>query len=147
MTSFTSSGHNFLSGIFILASLNDTSSPRAPVLMLHLPNPCAKRKVLSLTKPKGKIYKTNSLGHYITVTGNGQLPSFLSLATCVESLSFLTRSNNNKNKNNDNKRHLPRENMDGGKKLTTYHTRKCDKEMETLREKLNRFYWQRKTTP
>ena len=29
---------------------------------LHL----TKRKVLSLTKPKGKIYKTKSLGHYIT---------------------------------------------------------------------------------
>ena len=26
-----------------------------PALMLHLTNPCAKRKVLSLTKPKGKI--------------------------------------------------------------------------------------------
>ena len=37
-----------------------------PALMLHLTNPCAKRKVLSLTKPKGKIYKTNSLGNYIT---------------------------------------------------------------------------------
>ena len=35
-------------------------------LMLHLTNPCAKRKVLSLTKRKGKIYKTKSLGHYIT---------------------------------------------------------------------------------
>ena len=34
--------------------------------MLHLTNPCAKRKVLSLTKPKGKIYKTKSLSHYIT---------------------------------------------------------------------------------
>ena len=33
---------------------------------LHLTNPCTKRKVLSLTKPKGKIYKTKSLGHYIT---------------------------------------------------------------------------------
>ena len=33
---------------------------------LHLTNPCAKRKVLSLTKPKGKIYKTKSLGKYIT---------------------------------------------------------------------------------
>ena len=33
---------------------------------LHLTNPCAKRKVLSLTKPKGKIYKTKFLGHYIT---------------------------------------------------------------------------------
>ena len=37
-----------------------------PALMLHLTNPCAKRKVLSLTKPKGNIYKTKSLGHYIT---------------------------------------------------------------------------------
>ena len=38
-----------------------------PALMLHLTNPCAKWKVLSLTKSKGKIYKTKSLGHYITV--------------------------------------------------------------------------------
>ena len=39
---------------------------RTPVLMLHLTNPCAKRKVLSLTKPKVKIYKTKSLGNYST---------------------------------------------------------------------------------
>ena len=38
-----------------------------PALMLHQTNPCAKRKVLSLTKPKGKIYKTKSLGNYITI--------------------------------------------------------------------------------
>ena len=60
-----------LSGIFILISLNDTSSPRVrswtPALMLHLTNPCTKRKVLSLIKPKGKIYKTKYLGHYITL--------------------------------------------------------------------------------
>ena len=37
-----------------------------PALMLHLTYPCDKRKVLSLTKPKGKIYKTKSLGSYIT---------------------------------------------------------------------------------
>ena len=37
-----------------------------PELMLHLTNPCSKRKDLSLTKLKGKIYKTKSLGHYIT---------------------------------------------------------------------------------
>ena len=37
-----------------------------PALMLHLTNPYAKRKVLSLTKPNGKIYKTKSLGNYIT---------------------------------------------------------------------------------
>ena len=35
-------------------------------LMLHLTNPCTKWKILSLTKPKGKIYKTKSLGNYIT---------------------------------------------------------------------------------
>ena len=58
-----------LSGIFIVTSLNDTSAPRAREHLrpcLHLSNPCAKRKVLSLTKPKGKIYKAKSLGHYIT---------------------------------------------------------------------------------
>ena len=38
-----------------------------PALMLHLTKPCAKRKVLSLTKPKGKIYKTKSLRYYITL--------------------------------------------------------------------------------
>ena len=38
-----------------------------PALMLHLTIPCAKREILSLTKPKGKIYKTKSLGHYITL--------------------------------------------------------------------------------
>ena len=38
-----------------------------PALMLHLTNLCAKRKVLSLTKPKDKIYKTKSLSHYITL--------------------------------------------------------------------------------
>ena len=38
-----------------------------PALMLHQTNPCAKRKVLSLTKSKGKMYKTKSLGNYITL--------------------------------------------------------------------------------
>ena len=38
-----------------------------PALILHLTNPCANRKVLSLTKPKGKLYKTESLSHYITM--------------------------------------------------------------------------------
>ena len=38
-----------------------------PALMLHLTNPCTKRKVLILTKLKGKIYKTKSLCHYITL--------------------------------------------------------------------------------
>ena len=59
----------FLSGVSIVTSLNDTSAPRAHEHLrscLHLTNPCAKRKVLSLTKPKGKIYKTKSFGYYIT---------------------------------------------------------------------------------
>ena len=58
-----------LARIFIVTSLIDTSVPRAREHLrpcLHLTNPCAKRKFLSLTKPKGKIYKTKSLGHYIT---------------------------------------------------------------------------------
>ena len=57
------------SGIFILTSVNDTSFPCARQHLhsnLHLTNPFTKRKVLSLTKPKGKIYKTKSLSHYIT---------------------------------------------------------------------------------
>ena len=52
----------FLSGVSIVTSLNDTSAPHAREHLrscLHLTNPCAKRKVLSLTKPKGKIYKRN----------------------------------------------------------------------------------------
>ena len=36
-----------------------------PALMLHPTNPCAKRKVLCLTKPKVKICKTKSLSNYI----------------------------------------------------------------------------------
>ena len=62
---------HFLPGVSIVTSLNDTFPPPARERehlrsCLHLTNPCAKRKVLSLTKPKGKIYKTKSLGHYIT---------------------------------------------------------------------------------
>ena len=56
---------------FLFWHLWMTHPPHARVwtlaLMLHLTNPCAKRKVLSLTKPKSKIYETESLGHYITV--------------------------------------------------------------------------------
>ena len=60
MTSFMSPVH-FLSGFFILTSVIVTSSPRARE---HLHSICAlklthalSRKVLSLTKPKGKIHK------------------------------------------------------------------------------------------
>ena len=59
----------FLSGLFYFdISEWHILSARAwtPALMLHLTNPCAMRKVLSLTKPKGMIYKTKSLGNYIT---------------------------------------------------------------------------------
>ena len=75
MTSFTSPWSHLLSGIFILTSLNDASSLRVHEHLhehvhehLHLTNPCTKRKVFRLTKPKGKICKTKSLGHYITKT-------------------------------------------------------------------------------
>ena len=59
---------HFLSVVFILTSVNDILPARAwtPAPMLHQTNPCAEQKVLSLTKPKGKIYKTKFLGHYIT---------------------------------------------------------------------------------
>ena len=61
-------GHIFYLG-FLFWHLWMTHPPCArvkPALMLHITNPCAKRKVLSLTKPKSKTYKTKSLGHYIT---------------------------------------------------------------------------------
>ncbi len=54
---------------FILISMKDAYSPHVREHLrscLLLTNPCTKRKVLSLTKPKGKIYKTKSPGHYIT---------------------------------------------------------------------------------
>ena len=71
---------NFVSGIFILTSLNDTSSPCAFQHLrssVHQTNSCAKRKVLSLTKHKGRIYKTKFLSHYIT---------YLVLIICFHSL-------------------------------------------------------------
>ena len=69
--SFTSSGQIF-SLRFLFWDLWTTHPPCARV------NTCAQgctklthvlsRKVLSLTKPKDKIYKTKSLGHYITLS-------------------------------------------------------------------------------
>ncbi len=57
---------------FLFWHLRMTHPPRTRVntcaQSLHLTNPCTKRNVLSLTKPKGRIYKTKSLGHYITIT-------------------------------------------------------------------------------
>ena len=68
MTSFTSPGHISISDFYFDISEWHILPAHAwtPGLMLHRTNPCSKRKVLSLTKPKGKIYKTKSLGHYIT---------------------------------------------------------------------------------
>ena len=63
-----------------------------PALMLHLTNPCARRKVLSLTIPKGKIYKTKSLGNYITLLINHKL--FLHCYTTRVWIVFLTHSYN-----------------------------------------------------
>ena len=68
MMSFTSSAQPFYLG-FLFWHLWTTHPPRAthPHLCssLYLTHVLS-RKVLSLTKPKGKIYKTKSLGHYIT---------------------------------------------------------------------------------
>ena len=81
-----------LSGIFIVTSLNDMSAQRAHGHLrscLHLSAHCMgyalSRKVLSLTKPKCKIYKTKSLGHYITHTkvarpNTGAIPPRMTLA-------------------------------------------------------------------
>ena len=68
MTSFTSLGHISIWDFYFDILEWHILPARAwtPALMLHQTNPCAKRKVLSLTKPKGKIYKTKSLGHYIS---------------------------------------------------------------------------------
>ena len=49
----------FVSGVFIVTSLSFTSAPHERE-HLHSTNPCTKRKVLSLTKPIGKIYKTKN---------------------------------------------------------------------------------------
>ena len=62
-------GPIFLSGVFIVISLFVTSTRtrvNTSAQCVHLTNPCTKRKVLSLTKPKSKIYKTKSLCNYIT---------------------------------------------------------------------------------
>ena len=68
LASFTSPGHTSIWDFYFDISEWNIfpTHARTPALMLHLTNPSAKRKVLSLTKPKGKIYKTKSLGHYIT---------------------------------------------------------------------------------
>ena len=68
VTSLTSSGHNSIWDFYFDISEWHILSAHAwtPALMLHRTNPCTKWNVLILTKPKGKIYKTKSLRHYIT---------------------------------------------------------------------------------
>ena len=67
MTSFTSRGHIIWDFYFDISEWHILPARAwTPALMLHLTNPCTKRKVFSLTKLKGKIYKTKFFGHYIT---------------------------------------------------------------------------------
>ena len=68
LTSFTSPGHIRIWDFYFDISKWRIHSIRAwtPALLLRLINPCIKRKVVILTKLKCKIYKTKSLGYYIT---------------------------------------------------------------------------------
>ena len=87
ITSFTSPG---IWGFYFDISEWHILPSRAwtPALMLHLTNPCAKRKVLSLTKPKSKIYKTKSLGYYITKARGSYKNCFI--CSCNGSFSHST---------------------------------------------------------
>ena len=66
-------GSYFLSGDFYFDICEWHILPArawTPTLMLHRTNLCSKWKVLILTKPKAKIYKTRSLCNYITYQVN-----------------------------------------------------------------------------
>ena len=69
VTSFTPPGLNSYLWIYFDISEWHILSARAwtSALMLYLTNPCAERKVLILTKPKDKIYKTKFPRNYITL--------------------------------------------------------------------------------
>ena len=69
MTSFTSPGHISIWYFYFDISEWHILPARAwtPAFMLRLTNAYVKREVLSLTKPKGKIYKTKSLRNYVTL--------------------------------------------------------------------------------
>ena len=60
-----------------------------PALILHLTNPCTKRKVLSLTKLKGKKYKTKSICHYITNKPKVVFSRYRIIVPLQEKYSFL----------------------------------------------------------
>ena len=77
---------HFLSGVSIVTSLNDTSAPHVREHLrscFYLTNPCTKWKVLSLTKPKCKIYETKSLSHYITMCSAEEKWGYLKVETVV----------------------------------------------------------------
>ena len=82
---------------FLFWHLWMTHPPRAcawtPALILHLTNLCTELKVLSLTKPKGKIYKTKSLGHYITISISRY---FFEYTIQNTSLIYITAEDNSK---------------------------------------------------
>ena len=63
----------FLSGVFIVTSLIVTSTPRAREHLRSMcaPNPCTKRKVLSLTKQKDQIYLRNNSAIILHTANNG----------------------------------------------------------------------------
>ena len=61
------SSNSYLGFLFWYLWMANPLCARVNTCVNVAPNPCAKRKVLSLTKPKGKIYKTKSLGNYITL--------------------------------------------------------------------------------
>ena len=68
MTSFTSPVISYLGLLLWHRWLSHPPRTRVNTCAqcVHLTNPCTNRKVLSLTKPKGKIYKTKSLRNCIT---------------------------------------------------------------------------------
>ena len=94
MTSFTSTGQPFYLR-FLFWHQWTTHPPRACV------NTCAQvctelthvlsRKVLSLTKPKDKIYKTKSLGYYITLLLKKVIISCLCSSISLRVLGILLR--------------------------------------------------------
>ena len=68
---------HFISGVLIMTSDCHIRPARVNTgaQCVHLTNPCTKRKVLSLTKPKGKIYKSESLRNNITIVVAASVPN------------------------------------------------------------------------
>ena len=73
------------------------ASAWTPALMLHFTNPCAEPKGCQPNKPKFKIYKTKSLGHYITRVIhagflNSKVPLFFTVFAISADVSYQTES-------------------------------------------------------